>query len=125
MFSKTADPTSAPPTTAGALRTSNAKSVLAQDLRITGEITSSGSIEILGEVDGTIHARGLTVGPEGRVSGTVSAEVVEIKGKLDGKVASQSFTLRAAAEVVAEVTYTTLVIESGASIEGKFALNKV
>ena len=124
MFSKTADPTSAPPAT-GALRTSNAKSVLAQDLRITGEITSSGSIEILGEVDGTIHARGLTVGPEGRVSGTVSAEVVEIKGKLDGKVASQSFTLRAAAEVVAEVTYTTLVIESGASIEGKFALNKV
>ncbi len=124
MFSKTADPTSAPPAT-GALRTSNAKSVLAQDLRITGEITSSGSIEILGEVDGTIHARGLTVGPEGRVSGTVSAEVVEIKGKLEGKVASQSFTLRAAAEVVAEVTYTTLVIESGASIEGKFALNKV
>ena len=124
MFSKTADPTVAPPTT-GALRTSNAKSVLAQDLRITGEISSSGSIEILGEVDGTIHARGLTVGPEGRVSGTVTAEVVEIKGKLDGKVASQSFTLRAAAEVVAEVTYTTLIIESGASIEGKFALNKV
>ena len=124
MFSKTADPTVAPLTT-GALRTSNAKSVLAQDLRITGEISSSGSIEILGEVDGTIHARGLTVGPEGRVSGTVTAEVVEIKGKLDGKVASQSFTLRAAAEVVAEVTYTTLIIESGASIEGKFALNKV
>ena len=124
MFSKTADPTSAP-ASPGATRTSNAKSVLAQDLRITGEITSSGTIEILGEVDGTIHARGLTVGPEGRVSGTVAAEVVEIKGKLDGKVASQSFTLRAAAEVVAEVTYTTLVIESGASIEGKFALNKV
>lgn len=120
MFSKTADPTSAPP-----LRTSNAKSVLAQDLRITGEISSSGSIEILGEVDGTITARGLTVGPEGRVSGTVTADVVEIKGKLDGKVASQNFTLRAAAEVVAEVTYTTLVIESGASIEGKFSLNKV
>ena len=124
MFSKTADPTVTPPTT-GALRTSNAKSVLAQDLRITGEITSSGSIEILGEVDGTIHARGLTVGPEGRVSGTVTAEVVEIKGKLDGKVVSESFTLRAAAEVVAEVTYTTLVIESGASIEGTFAVNKV
>jgi cytoskeletal protein CcmA (bactofilin family) len=124
MFSKTADPTASPPSP-GALRSSNAKSVLAQDLRITGEITSSGSIEILGEVDGTITARGLTVGPEGRVSGMVTAEVVEIKGKLDGKVASQSFTLRAAAEVVAEVTYTALVIESGASVEGKFALNKV
>ena len=120
MFSKTADPTSAPP----APRASNAKSVLAQDLKITGEITSSGSIEILGEVDGTINARGLTVGPEGRVSGTVTADTVEIKGKLDGKVTSHSFTLRAAAEVAADVTYTTLVIESGAAIEGKFAMNK-
>ena len=118
MFSKTADPTSAP------ARSSNAKSVLAQDLKITGEITSAGAIEILGEVDGNIQARGLTVGPEGRVTGTVSAEAVEIKGRLDGKVASQSFTLRAVAEVAADVTYTTLVIESGATIEGKFALNK-
>ncbi len=118
MFSKTADPTSAP------ARNSNAKSVLAQDLKITGEISSAGSIEVLGEVDGTITARGLTVGPEGRVTGTVTAEVVEIKGKLDGKVASQSFTLRAAADVTADVTYSTLVIESGATIEGKFSLVK-
>jgi cytoskeletal protein CcmA (bactofilin family) len=118
MFSKTADPTASP------ARSSNAKSVLAQDLRITGEISSAGSIEILGEVDGNINAHGLTVGPEGRVTGTVTADVVEIKGRMDGKVNSQNFTLRAGAEVAADVTYTTLVIESGATIEGKFTLNK-
>jgi cytoskeletal protein CcmA (bactofilin family) len=118
MFSKTADPTSAP------TNTSNAKSVLAQDLHITGEISSAGSIEVLGQIDGNITSHGLTIGPEGRVSGTVTAEEVEIKGKLDGKVNSKSFTLRAAAEVKADITYSTLVIESGALIEGKFALNK-
>lgn len=118
MFSKTADPTAAP------VRSSNAKSVLAQDLHITGEVSSAGSIEVLGEVDGNINAHGLTVGPEGRVSGTVTADMVEIKGKLDGKVQSQTFTLRAAAEVAADITYSTLIIESGALIEGKFARNK-
>ena len=108
MFSKTADPTSAPPAT-GALRTSNAKSVLAQDLRITGEITSSGSIEILGEVDGTIHARGLTVGPEGRVSGTVSAEVVDIRclNPLDDETFIKSVMKTGRAMVVTEAVMTS------------------
>lgn len=118
MFSKTADPTAAP------TRSSNVKSVLAQDLKITGEIISSGTIEILGEVDGNIQARGLIVGPEGRVTGSVQAEHVEIKGRMDGKVASQTFTLRAAAEVAADVSCATLVIESGALIEGKVSMAK-
>ena len=100
------------------------KSILAQDLRITGEISSTGTIEVLGEIEGNLTARGLIVGAEGRMNGTVSAETVEVKGRLDGRVATQSFALRATAEVAADVSYTTLVIESGAQIEGKFSLNK-
>lgn len=125
MFSKTADPTtsptvSAPPRTGG----NTNKSVLAADLRITGEISSTGTIEVLGEVEGTVTSKGLIVGPEGRVSGTVSAENVEVRGKLDGAVATHGFALRASAEVQADVLYSTLMIESGAQIEGKFAMNK-
>lgn len=122
MFSKPADPTAAPPrpTSGGNARTS----VLAQDLKITGEITSSGTVEVLGDVDGNISARGLIVGSEGRVTGVVQAETVEVKGKLDGAVATQGFTLRAAAQVKADVAYTALVIESGAQIEGNFTRGK-
>ena len=119
MYSKTADPTAEP-----ARPASNTKSVLAQDLKIVGDISSSGTIEILGEIDGTLTARGLVIGAEGRVTGSVMADTVEVKGKLDGRVTSHSFTLRAAAVVAADVTYTTLMIESGAQIEGKFALAK-
>ena len=127
MFSKTPDPTSAPNAPAVTSRPSgaNTKSVLASDLRITGEISSTGTIEVLGEIEGNLTALGLIVGAEGRVNGTISAETVEVKGKLDGRVTTRSFSLRASAEVAADVTYTTLVIESGAQIEGKFTLNKV
>lgn len=125
MFSKTADPTTAP-TVSTPPRSSGGtnKSVLAADLRITGDISSTGTIEVLGEVEGTVTAKGLIVGPEGRVSGTVSAENVEVRGKLDGSIATHGFALRASAEVQADVLYTTLMIESGASIEGKFSMNK-
>lgn len=122
MFSKPADPTNAPPrpTTGGNARSS----VLAQDLKITGEISSAGTVEVLGEVDGNISARGLIIGSEGRVSGLVQAETVEVRGVLDGAVATQGFTLRAAAQVKADIAYTALVIESGAQIEGNFTRNK-
>jgi cytoskeletal protein CcmA (bactofilin family) len=127
MFSKSPDQMPAPTVSGQQSRPSgnSAKSVLAHDLRITGEISSSGTIEVLGEIEGNLTARGLIVGAEGRMNGTVAAEMVEVKGKLDGRVSTQSFSLRATAEVVADVTYSTLVIESGAHIEGKFSLNKV
>ncbi|MBC7740464.1 MAG: polymer-forming cytoskeletal protein [Candidatus Saccharibacteria bacterium] len=126
MFSKTPEPTSANPAPAVPNRgpSGNTKSVLAQDLRITGEISSTGTIEVLGEIEGNLTARGLIVGLEGRVAGTVSAETVEVKGRLDGRVATHDMALRATAEVAADVSYTTLVIENGALIEGKFMLNK-
>ena len=123
MFSKTADPTNAPvvpPRTSG----NSNKSVLAADLKISGEISSTGTIEVLGEVEGNVTAKGLIVGAEGRVSGTVSAENVEVRGKLDGSVATHGFALRASADVQADVLYTTLMIESGATIDGKFSMNK-
>ena len=122
MFNKTADPTMAPskPTSG-----SNAnKSVLANDLKIVGEVTSGGSIEILGEVDGNLTAHGLIVGAEGRVSGTVRAETVEVRGRLEGKISTEDLILRAAAHVAADITYSTVVIESGATIEGNFTLRK-
>ena len=128
MFSKSPDPTSAPSVQPPALQnrptSGNTKSVLAQDLRITGEISSTGTIEVLGEIEGNLTARGLVVGTEGKMTGTVSAETVEVKGRLDGRVATINFALRSSAQVAADITYTTLVIESGAQIEGKFTLNK-
>lgn len=121
MFSKTADPTSVPTPSRPAAPGGNAgRSVLGADLRITGEITTTGSVEILGEIDGNITANGLIVGQEGRVTGSVSAQTVEVRGKLDGKVTCDSFTLRSSAEVKADVTTAGIVIESGAQIEGRF-----
>ncbi|NGM45659.1 polymer-forming cytoskeletal protein [Rhodobacter sp. SGA-6-6] len=120
MFSKTSDPTSAPaPRAPGGGNA--ARSVLAGDLKITGEITSSGGVEVYGEIDGNIAADTLTIGPEGRISGSVKAATVEVKGHVDGKISCDSFTMRATAEVAADVTYATVIIETGARIEGRFS----
>ncbi len=134
MFSKTAAPNGEPvqasekanpqPGTSGSSRSNATRSVLGADLKITGEISSTGALEVLGEVDGNISADALSVGQNGRISGSVSAKTVEVNGRLDGKVESQHFTMRASAQVTADVTYDTLVIESGATIEGRFTRSR-
>jgi cytoskeletal protein CcmA (bactofilin family) len=127
MFNKT-DATAAPERperTPDRATPSGKTSVLGSDLKITGEITSAGNIEVQGDVDGTITAKGLVVGPDGKVTGIVTAENVEVKGRLDGKVTSKTFSLRSTAVVAADVTYTSIVIENGAQIEGRFIKAKI
>lgn len=96
------------------------RTVLAADIRLSGDLSSTGTVEILGEVSGDITAQTLIVGAEGLVKGSVSAEAVELRGTLDGKVSCLSFTLRSSAVVTAEVNYDILIIESGAQIDGRF-----
>jgi cytoskeletal protein CcmA (bactofilin family) len=48
------------------------------------------------------------------------AETVEVRGKVEGKISCVTLTLRAAAQVTADSNYTTLAIESGATVEGRF-----
>lgn len=100
------------------------RSVLAADLKIKGDLTSNGTVEVLGEIDGKITVRSLIVGGEGRVKGTVSAETVDVRGRLDGRISCASLTLRAAASVKADSTYATLVIECGAQVDGRFTRAK-
>jgi cytoskeletal protein CcmA (bactofilin family) len=96
------------------------RTVLAADIRLTGDLTSSGTVEVLGMVTGDLTAQTLIIGAEGHIKGSVNAEIVEVRGHLEGKVTCQSFTLRASAIAAAEVKYATLIIESGAQIEGRF-----
>ncbi|MGB8815369.1 MAG: polymer-forming cytoskeletal protein [Paracoccaceae bacterium] len=123
------DPKSAPPPprqpSTSPAPAATSRSVLAADLKIKGDLSSDGTIEVLGEIDGKVTARALIVGAEGRVKGTVSAETVEVRGLLDGRISCTALTLRAAASVKADSTYTTLIIESGATVEGRFTLAKL
>lgn len=118
MFSKTDTPSPFP------TQQSTTKSVLGSDLTITGDVTSTGSVEVHGQLDGNLTARGLVIGSDGAVNGSVSAESVEVKGRLDGRVSTENFTLRASAVVQADVTYATTSIENGAQLQGRLTLAK-
>ena len=104
-------PPIAPPRPAG-------RSVLAADLRITGDIVAEGAVEVMGEIEGSVRAKTFLVAQDGRMTGTVTADSVEVRGNMQGGITCETLTLRSAAKVQADIVYRTVAIESGAQIDG-------
>ncbi len=121
---KPAAPTAPVPTsTPGEFKASAPKpkppaSLLSADLHITGNLKTSGDIQIEGSVDGDIRAHLLTVGESATIKGEVSADDVIVNGRVIGRVRGLKVRLTASARVEGDIIHKTIAIESGAHFEG-------
>jgi cytoskeletal protein CcmA (bactofilin family) len=105
-------PASAPP------RPKPAASVLSSDLTITGNVRSSGDIQVEGTVDGDIRSQTLIVGEGATVKGEIVAEEVVVNGRVIGRLRGLKVRLSTSARVEGDITHKTIAIESGAHFEG-------
>lgn len=99
----------------------NQVSILAADLVVTGVIASEGSIEVHGTVEGEIAASTVSIGQDGQMKGKVQAGQLDVQGQVSGQVAVGTLTLRAASSLDADCQSNRLVIESGATVQGRFS----
>ncbi len=95
------------------------KSVISADMEITGDIRSTGEIELNGKILGDVSCLTLTIGREARVEGKIVAESVQVDGTLDGHIRGETVALAKTAHVTGEILHRSLQIEAGAFIEGK------
>lgn len=99
---------------------SNARrSVFAQDLVIEGDASSSGPIEVQGNVVGSLRAPEITVASSGRVEGSVVAHDLVVLGAVSGMISARNVQLAPSAVVQADVTHERIAIEVGAELEGR------
>ena len=95
-------------------------SIIGTDLKITGDIESSGDITVHGTVEGSIKCRTLTLG-DAPVISSVEAETVRISGSFDGEVRAKKVSLTRNAKVKGDIYHESLEVEAGATIEGRLA----
>ena len=95
-----------------------AASVLASDLTITGNITTTGDVVVEGIVDGDIRAHLLTVGETATIRGEIVADDIVINGRVIGRVRGLKVRLTSSAQVEGDIIHKTIAIESGAHFEG-------
>jgi cytoskeletal protein CcmA (bactofilin family) len=93
-------------------------SILASDLKIVGDLTSKGEIQVDGAVEGDIRCQVLVVGQNGMVTGEIIADTVRIHGTVTGQIRSRSVFLAATARMVGDIAHESLAIEPGAFLEG-------
>ena len=93
-------------------------STLSADLHITGNLKTTGDIQVEGTVEGDIRAHLLTIGETATIKGEVIADDVVVNGRIVGRVRGLKVRLTSTARVEGDIIHKTIAIESGAHFEG-------
>ena len=93
-------------------------STLGPGLLITGNVVSTGTVQIHGRVIGDIHAARLLVSKGAVVEGKITAQEAVIDGNFKGTIHGNNVKLQATAVVDGEIFKQSLVIEQNAQFEG-------
>ena len=76
-------------------------------------------MEIAGAVDGDIAGRLITVLESGSVHGTVGADMVVIRGTVNGVIEAHNIKVLATAHVEGELRYDNLTVVQGAHMQAR------
>jgi cytoskeletal protein CcmA (bactofilin family) len=95
-----------------------APTIISSDMRITGNVTSEGEVQVDGVVDGDVRGARVSVGVTGHIAGAVSAERILVRGRINGQIRAQIVTFTRTAQVKGDVFHDTLSLEAGAKLEG-------
>ena len=93
-------------------------SLLSTDLFIKGNLTTTGDIQIEGEVEGNIKANLLTIGKEAKIRGEINSDELVVNGNVSGTIRAKKVTLTSSARVDGDIIHQTIAIETGAHFEG-------
>jgi cytoskeletal protein CcmA (bactofilin family) len=93
-------------------------SLLSNDLTIKGNVSTSGDIQIEGNIEGDVRAHLLTVGESAIIKGEIAADDVIVNGRVVGRLRGLKVRLTESARVEGDIIHKTIAIESGAHFEG-------
>ena len=100
----------------------SARSVIGNDLKIIGQglkIISQGTLQVDGEVEGDVGGSEVIIGEKGKVTGTVAAERVIVRGQISGVIRGVTVTLQSSSRVEGDIHHMSLAIEQGAEFDGR------
>jgi cytoskeletal protein CcmA (bactofilin family) len=93
--------------------------VIGDGVIVKGAFTVPSKAVINGVIEGDLTAEEVLIGPTGRITGRVSAKLIDVRGQLHNTIVSEkSLIVRATGKIVGKVHYAEIEIEKGGEIEG-------
>lgn len=102
----------------GAARAGGAPSIISADLKIVGDLTCAGDIQIDGTIEGDVKSKTVTVGEAAQIHGSISADTVNIRGSVSGETRATTIVVSKSARVEGDIIHEQLSIEAGAYLDG-------
>lgn len=98
---------------------SSEETVIAEGLKIEGTVTADGLVRVHGKVIGDLRCTALVISDKAEITGTVTADQVEVDGMVDGPIRATNVVLQSQAHVTGDIHHTSLTVEKGAVFEGR------
>lgn len=95
---------------------------IGQGVVVQGVMKVPGSVQVDGTFSGELTAETLIVGQAGQVSGVISANRVEVLGKVEQQLNATHLLIRSTGAVTGSAAYSELEIERGGVMDGKISL---
>ncbi|NQZ75568.1 MAG: polymer-forming cytoskeletal protein [Ekhidna sp.] len=100
---------------------SNSSNIIGKGTIVNGSIETFGNIRVEGKIVGDIKTKSkATTGPDSSVDGSILAQNAQIEGHVTGTVEiTEQLVLKATATIEGDIVTNKLLVESGASFNGK------
>jgi len=102
-----------------------AKTVVAEDIEITGSVKCAGNIQFDGKLNGDMICNGnASIGATASIKGNISVDSVTMLGQINGNVtAKDRIELKASARINGDIKAKRLTVEEGVTFIGKSEVN--
>ena len=110
-------PTAAP--APAPVASSRGLSTLSSDLQFEGSVSGGGDLQVDGSIKGDVRVGRLIVGETGAIEGNVTADYLEVRGRIVGAVTGKQVKLVSTAYVDGDITAEQLSIDIGAYFQGR------
>ena len=93
-------------------------SCIGPGMTVVGKISSEGSLNVFGRVEGELHASIVRISDGAQVEGTIAAQELTIGGRFKGTIQADRVMLTSSAVVEGEIHHHSLAIEENAWFAG-------
>src|SRR4029078_4171132 len=93
--------------------------VIAEGLRVVGNVSADGAVQVNGQIDGDLNCTSITVSPKALINGAVKARSVVVNGHVAWPINGDDVVLKSYAFVTGDIQAQSLSIERGAHFEGR------
>src|SRR5262245_58490229 len=97
----------------GSVTRPDGTSVIGQEMSIEGQgiiVRCRGTLHVNGVITADLHCNELVVGEDAMVNGSIAADVVRIRGRVQGAILGASVTLHPTAQVDGDIHAQTLSV---------------